>query len=212
MAEATALREKEAGAYAAATADLKTNIGAIAKATTAIEKGAGEFLQTEAASVLKKIVLAKEDMQDVDRQDVLAFLSDSSDYSPASGQIVGILKTMEDEMNADLADATKQEEASIKDYEGLMAAKTKEVNALSKMIEDKLQRIGDLSVEIEEMKNDLGDTADSLVEDKKFLADLDKNCEEKQKLFALADTIKVLNDDDALELFKKTLPGAGSSF
>jgi hypothetical protein len=28
----------------------------------------------------------------------------------------------------------------------------------------------------------------------------------------LADTIKVLNDDDALELFKKTLPGASSSF
>jgi len=28
----------------------------------------------------------------------------------------------------------------------------------------------------------------------------------------LADTIKVLNDDDALELFKKTLPAAGSSF
>merc|ERR1740130_1182573 len=27
---------------------------------------------------------------------------------------------------------------------------------------------------------------------------------------ALADTIKVLNDDDALELFKKTLPGASS--
>jgi chromosome segregation ATPase len=28
----------------------------------------------------------------------------------------------------------------------------------------------------------------------------------------LADTIKILNDDDALEMFKKTLPGAGSSF
>merc|ERR1719460_604845 len=31
-------------------------------------------------------------------------------------------------------------------------------------------------------------------------------------MVALADTIKVLNDDDALELFKKTLPGASSSF
>merc|ERR1719409_748131 len=29
---------------------------------------------------------------------------------------------------------------------------------------------------------------------------------------ALADTIKILNDDDALELFKKTLPGSASSF
>merc|ERR1712203_225038 len=83
-------------------------------------------------------------------------------------------------------------------------------------------RIGDLGVEIQQMKNDLGDTAEGLEEDKKFLADLDKNCEAKTKLFkenvkyrtqelaALADTIKVLNDDDALELFKKTLPGSAS--
>jgi len=56
------------------------------------------------------------------------------------------------------------------------------------------------------------------------LGDLDKNCELKKaemaaykemqatEAVALADTIKVLNDDDALELFKKTLPAAGSSF
>merc|ERR1711943_156151 len=104
------------------------------------------------------------------------------------------------------------------------AAKTKEVNALTKMIEEKLQRSGDLAVKIQEMKNDLGDTADSLEEDKKFLADLDKNCAEKTKLFeenvkyrtqelaALADTIKILNDDDALELFTKTLPAPEANF
>merc|ERR1719329_278353 len=92
------------------------------------------------------------------------------------------------------------------------------------MIEQKLTRVGDLGVEIQEMKNDLGDTADGLADDAKFLEDLDKNCASKQKLFdenvkyrtgelaALADTIKILNDDDALELFKKTLPGASASF
>merc|ERR1719473_1162580 len=32
-----------------------------------------------------------------------------------------------------------------------------------------------------------------------------------EELLALVDTIKVLNDDDALELFKKTLPGSASS-
>merc|ERR1711953_672526 len=31
-----------------------------------------------------------------------------------------------------------------------------------------------------------------------------------EELAALADTIKILNDDDALELFKKTLPSASS--
>jgi len=79
-----------------------------------------------------------------------------------------------------------------------------------------------LAVEIVQMKNDLGDTEAALIEDKAFLADMEKNCKTKsaewesivntrnQELLALADTIKVLNDDDALELFKKTLPGAAS--
>ena len=35
---------------------------------------------------------------------------------------------------------------------------------------------------------------------------------QSMELIAFADTIKVLNDDDALELFKKTLPSAASSF
>jgi len=224
MAEATAVREKEAAAFAAATGDLKTNLAGLGKAIAAIEKGMGGFLQTTSASMLKKMVMNKADMLDADRQDVLSFLSSDSEYAPASGEITGILKTMEDEMNADLKAATDEETAAIASFDGLMAAKKKEVESLTKMIEDKLQRVGDLGVEIQEMTNDLGDTADSLEDDKKFLADLDKNCAGKQKLYdenvkmrgqelaALADTIKVLNDDDALELFKKTLPGASASF
>jgi len=79
-------------------------------------------------------------------------------------------------------------------------------------------------VKLAQMENDLEDTKEGLAEDQKFLGDLGKNCELKkaewaayQKMqateaVALADTIKVLNDDDALELFKKTLPASGSSF
>jgi len=225
MAEATGVRDKERAAFEAATSDLKTNLAAMAKATAAIEKGMGEsFLQTATAGVLRRIVMNDMKVQDADRQDVLAFLSANSDYAPASGEITGILKTMSDEMSADLKDAVDEEATAVKQYDALMAAKTKEVNALTKMIEEKLERSGALAVEIQEMKNDLGDTADSLEEDKKFLADLDKNCAEKTKLFeenvkyrtqelaALADTIKILNDDDALELFKKTLPAPEASF
>jgi len=225
MAEATGIRDKERAAFEEATSDLKTNVAAMAKAIAAIEKGmGGSFVQTSAANVLRKVVMNDMQMQDADRQDVMAFLSSSSDYAPASGEITGILKTMSDEMSADLKEAVDSEKAAVKKYDGLIAAKTKEVNALTKMIEEKLERSGELAVEIQEMKNDLGDTADSLEEDKKFLQDLDKNCAEKTKLFeenvkyrtqelaALADTIKILNDDDALELFKKALPAPEASF
>jgi len=221
MAEATSLREKEKAAFDSEKSESETNIAGISKATAAIEKGMGSFLQSSSASLLKKIVMSR-NLMDADRQDVLAFLSGSADYAPASGEITGILKTMGDEMKADLKDAVGKEGEAVAAYEELMTAKKKEVNALTKMIETKLGRIGDLGVAIQQMKNDLGDTAEGLLEDKKFIADLDKNCDEKQKLneenvkyrtqelAALSDTIKILNDDDALELFKKTLPGASS--
>jgi len=223
MAEATSIREKEAATFAALKAEMDANIAAVGKATAAIEKGmAGSFLQTTAAQTLKKLVLAQNDMTDFDREEVTAFLSGKEDYAPASGQITGILKQMHDTMVSELGSATSAENTAIKTYEELMAAKAKEVQALTASIEDKMVRLGETQVNIVEMKEDLDDTAKALGEDKKFLADLDKNCalktkenEENQKmrsqeLLALADTIKVLNDDDALELFKKTLPGSAS--
>merc|ERR1719460_84983 len=129
---------------------------------------------------------------------------------------------MHDEMSEDFADATSEENTAIADFESLMAAKKKEIDALTKAIESKTARVAELGVKLAEMENDLEDTKEGLADDKKFLADLDKNCElkkkewadykemEAQEMVALADTIKVLNDDDALELFKKTLPGASS--
>merc|ERR1711978_79910 len=181
MAEATAIREKEAAAYAAEKAAADKDIAAVSKAVAALEKGmSGAFLQSNTAQLLKKIVSMKKDLlMDDDRQDLMAFLSNNqgTDYAPQSGQIVGILKTMGDEMSAGLAEATKAEESAIISYEKLMAAKKKEVIALTKEIETKLTRVGDLGVEIAEMKNDLGDTAEALIEDKKFLANLEENCE-----------------------------------
>jgi len=224
MAEAKAVREKEAAAYAAEKADSDKDIAAVDKATAAISSGmAGSFLQTSGAKMLKQILLGKHDsLMDDERQDILAFLSGSSEYAPQSGQILGILKQMGDEMKKNAAEAAAAEADSIKTFDALMAAKKKEVLALTKEIETKLERVGALGVEIAQMKNDLGDTEEALLADKDFLANLDENCETKKKewevivktraeeLAALADTIKVLNDDDALELFKKTLPSASS--
>jgi len=224
VAEATALRSKEAGEYAKESNELKANIAAVGKATTAIEKGmGGAFLQTNTASVLKSLVQKTQNLEDSDRQQLVAFLSGSQEYAPASGQITGILKTMHDEMDASLAEATSAENAAISAFDQLVASKTKEINALTKAIESKMTRSGELSVKIVQMKNDLGDSEEALIEDQAFLKDLEKNCAKKaewaeivatrnEELLALADTIKVLNDDDVLELMKKTLPGSSASF
>jgi len=223
MAQATALREKEAAAYASLKGDLDANTAAIAKAVAALEKGvAGSFLQSPAAQVLRRAV-SKVDIPAGDQEAITAFLSQSTGYAPQSGEIIGILKEMGDTMAASLSEATSTEEAAIKSYEGLIAAKKKEVEALTATVEAKTQQIGELGVSIVMLKEDLADTQETLGEDQAFLGDLKKDCATKtsewearsktrsEELVALADTIKVLNDDDALELFKQTLPSASAS-
>merc|ERR1719395_427463 len=125
-------------------------------------------------------------------------------------------------MEASLATATSEEETANKAFNALVSAKSKEINALTKQIESKTSRIGELGVELVTLKEDLDDTTKSLIEDKAFLKDMEKSCKTKEnewaarqklraeELVAIADTIKILNDDDALELFKKTLPASAS--
>merc|ERR1719379_970857 len=220
MAKATEMREKEAAAFAKEKANDDSNLAALKKALAAIEKGmAGGFLQTSAAAVLRQLTLSS-DLSNNDRDMLTAFLTQGNGqgYAPASGEIVGILKQMGDTMEKDISDLIAAEEAAIKAYDELMAAKQKEVDSLTKAIEEKTKRVGEVGIEIVNLKEDFDDTAEQLAEDKKFLADLEKNCDTKAKeyeaqcktrqeeLLALADTIKILNDDDALDLFKKTLP------
>jgi len=223
MAAATALREKEAAAFAKFSEDSKTNLAALAKAIPAIESGmAGAFLQTTEANNLKRFTMEKAEIPDETREEVLAFLSGKGEYAPQSGQIVGILKQMDDEMAKALEEAEAAEAEAIKAYEALMAAKQKEVETLNAQIETKLTRKGELGVELAGGLNEIEDTKVSVAEDEKFLAELETGCATKEaewaevcktrqeELVALAETIKILNDDDALELFKKTLPSAAS--
>jgi len=220
ISKATALRKREASAFAKESSDYKANIAAMTKALAAIERGAGSsFLQSSSAATLRRLAVDME-MSTSDRDMLSSFLAQGqgSDYVPQSGQITGILKQMLDTMKSDLANLTAAEEKAIADFEAMVAAKTKEINANQEALESKLGREAEVGVEIETLKEDLADTSAGFAEDKKFLAELEKGCATKQaehdenvktraaELLAIGDTIKILNDDDALELFKKTLP------
>jgi len=221
LANAASLREKEAAEFAKESAELTANIDALTKAIAAISTGMkGSFLQTGVAQVVRTLAVNSATLASADRDILMSFMEQgsSSGYAPASGQIVGILKVMKDEMEKDLADITAAEEEAKKNQADMKAAKEKELAAHTAAIEAKTERTGKLGVEIAEMANDLEDTKESLAEDQKFLADMDENCDTKDKEWeqiekmraeeklAIAETIKILNDDDALELFKKTLP------
>jgi len=228
--DATALREKEKKEFEKGQAEMAATIKSVGLAVKALEKGVGEseaFLQTDSASYLRRIALDKDGMEDGDRQELLAFLDAShslgSDYAPASGQIIGMLKHMLDESQRDKAEAEADERKAQEEYEALKAAKSKEAKALGGTIEERMERYGDLRVAVVTIKADLEDTTTSLEEDEKYLGGLKKSCKQKEEerderektrkeeLAALSDTIKMLSNDDALDTFKGAL-GKKTSF
>merc|ERR1719443_2459296 len=225
---ATEIPNKEAAAAKAESVDNQVYIAALKKAIAALEKGmAGTFLQTSAATVLKRLLQSDNQiigsLMEADRQDLTAFLDApayGNEYVPQSQEIVGMLKQMLDEMIASEKDGSAREEKANIAFKLTLKAKLAEIAALNELIEAKLTRIGELSVKLAASKNDLEDTQEGLGDNSKMLADLKASCKTKtaeweerckmraMELAALADTIKVLNDDDALDLFKKTLPSA----
>jgi septal ring factor EnvC (AmiA/AmiB activator) len=225
VASATGIRAKEAKDFAAMKADSTSNIEAMGKALAAIKSGVGAaFVQTDAAQTLRALIINKQDLfSGSDRDDLTEFLQGgTSSSSEFSGEIIGMLAQLKEEWEKDLADASTAEADAIKTFEQLVDAKTKEQVALQASIEEKMTRLGELGVANAEMANAGGDTGDAMADDQKLLADLGKSCAAREKeweaekrsraeeLLALADTIRMLNDDDALDLFKKALPGASS--
>merc|ERR1711956_50870 len=220
IAKATALREKEAAVFDKDSSDYKANIAALKKAVAAIEAGmAGKFLQTRSSTVavLQQLAMNR-DMSSADRDMLSAFLAQGTGYAPASGEITGILKQMLETMTKELLEITATEEKSLKDFDLLVAAKQKELEANQGSIESKMERAAELGLEIVEIKEDLDDTSKALGENKQFMAEIAKSCSTKEEgwnerckvradeMLAIGETIKILNDDDALDLFKKTLP------
>ena len=93
---------------------------------------------------------------------------------------------------------------------------------MTKEIEDRMVRLGDGGVKLPETKEGCEDTRESLAEDEQFWADLGESRSTKQgewvsrcklrteEIPAIVDTNKILNEDEALEVFGKTLPGVAS--
>merc|ERR1719463_756053 len=217
LAKATAIREKEHAEYLELTGESKENLDAMTAAIAALEKGMGSgFLQSKTSLMdrLHKILNSAQSLDSYQRSTVTSFLGGTQnpygDYHGQSGEIVGILKAMKDEMDKTLNGAVADEEKAASGYEELAAAKKEEISAASAAIESKTQRSGTLAVTITTTKGDIKDT-------EAFLANLKVECAEKKKewavrcqiraeeVAAISAAIKVLNDDDALDLFKKTL-------
>merc|ERR1719353_2588058 len=142
LEQATMIRDKEHAEYAAATGDLDANLQAMTGAIEALAKGMGEsFLQSAGKKTL--LIQAAQKTQAVDdyqRDELLGLLQGTNPfgaYSGQSGEIVGMLKAMKDEMAGDLKGTVAAEEEAAAGFEELSTAKKQEIAAAGEAIESK---------------------------------------------------------------------------
>jgi len=224
LAESEAIRTKENEEYAETAADSKANIAALSGALPALEKGMGgaSLMQLPGSDRLKKIAQSAQNLDSYDRDSLVSFLEqkESGDYAPQSGQIVGIMKQMLEEMEKSSGEADADEAKAAAAFGDLSASKNKEVEIATGAIESKTVRSGELAVSTVQAQNALDDSEAELADAQKTLATLNVQCVERtrewqtrsklraEEVAAISEAIAILNDDDALDIFKKAVPQA----
>merc|ERR1719161_2164123 len=150
--------------------------------------------------------------------DLVGAAAGAKSYNSRSGQIFGLLSEMRDEMGRDLVAAQKEELESLIQFQHLRSAKLGEIAAGEKQKKQKETELADLTEKTAQAKQDLETTTNAVAADKKFLEDLAVSCAKvdeefdarkkvrADELVALGETLKILTEDDARELFSKTMP------
>jgi len=144
-------------------------------------------------------------------------------YAPQSNQIFGILTTMKEEFEANLSESQKAELKAAEDFKQLKAAAEKQINANMAMLDDMEEEFGDNVKALSDAKEDLAATRESRGADVEFLRNLKVKCQDldhewKQRtkargeeIRAVAETIAMLTEDDARELFHKKMGTGGAA-
>lgn len=223
--QAMKVRTQEENQYHQESGDLKTSIASLDHAIPALRKGLEampSLLQSLRPTFVQYQSLLSAANQNgaiarLNQGDVLMLMQNGSS-AKGSGEILGILETMRDNFKENLLTAVKEEEESRATFHSLMSGKKKEISAAQTEIEEKKERrASQMQLKADNLE-DLEDTTENLKTSQSFLRELNKSCDERGKDFdnaekarakeleAIQETIKILNDDDSLEAFNKTLP------
>ena len=204
IGSAAEIRKKEADTFLKDSQSQQEAVNSLTSAIGALEQNrAASFLQTTGASVLQRLSLSA-DMTSRNRDLLASFLSSGS---VPSGQVLGMLKQMKEDMGSDLKDMQTAEKKRLAEHLSLMEAKQKQQEVAMKAMEEKMLRLGELKVEMQVMKDDMKDQAEAQKENLEFATALNKTCEEKQQawneyqaaqaeeLQALTETVQFLSQD-----------------
>jgi len=220
--KATAIREKENAEFTASEKELIESIASVDSAIEEIGKH-NSFLQVSKLSdpKLQAVVMKHQELfAPAQRRAMMSLLQQpvaSDSYNSRSGEIFGILKEMKETFSTSLASERGEEGQSLTDFNGLAAAKNKEISAGKEQMMDKTSELAETDEELAHSKHELEKTRDSLAADQKFLVDLTTRCENGDKEYqermkmrntevaAVAEAIAIVQDDSSRDLFERSL-------
>jgi len=140
----------------------------------------------------------------------------SGSYSPQSGQIFGILKTMKEDFESNLSEEQKEEMKAVADFKEMSAAKTAQITAgKEKLDEFEGEHAGNQKA-LSDAKENLEMTREQRTKDVEFLRNLKLTCMDLDKQWAarsetratetkaVSEAISVLTDDDNMDLLRQT--------
>merc|ERR1719230_2066211 len=137
-------------------------------------------------------------------------------YAPASGQILGILKQMQEEFEANLKTAQDDEQKAKEEFAALHLSKKAEISAGEESLAGHSADAAAFREKLANAKAEVVALLEQLRADQKFLANLKVTCDEAEKeyqrrskgrleeILAVEDTIKILNSDDSFKAAGKT--------
>jgi len=222
--QATAIREKELGEFNAEEKDVMQSIQALGNAVEVLGRQHSAEALLSVQRVLKQHLHHKAiegKISGVQSRTVTAFLQQApgmgQSYAPQSGQIFGLLKQMKETFEQNLAQSQSDESGSVNGFNELKTAKTSEIKSGKKQVRNKSVELANTDELNAQAKEDLKDTRGALSADQKFIVEMNLKCQmtdaefqERQKargeeISAVSEAIAILSDDDAHDLFSKTL-------
>jgi hypothetical protein len=137
----------------------------------------------------------------------------TGNYNSQSGEIVGVLKNMNDTFTANLANARQVEAKALADFTAMKKVLDEEYDEMSDLFEKRKKEIGETAELISTTTSQKNTAEERLSDDTDFLATLTDRCAKKKAEFekrnmlrsqeeaAIAEAIAVLNSDAAFETF-----------
>merc|ERR550537_1844651 len=137
----------------------------------------------------------------------------TGNYGAQSGEIVGVLKQMNDTFTDNLATARATEAKSLKTYTAMDEEDTNEYNQMDSTATARKESIGDNAGTIARVQSELDTMNGEMTNDQDFLDALKTRCESKKKEYehrnmlraneeaAIAEAISILNSDAAFASF-----------